>query len=218
VKVESSGTLESLVAKGLLTMFRIFSRLMSLNGTGTRVVGVTSFVLATSLVSGLVHAQQPMHYKSGYMGASVQSYDYTDSSIEDASPTAFRLQLGTEISDGLDFELHYGVGLSEEDVSSTGGPVSFEIDSFRALYFKPKLPMNELVTAYALAGYAEGKVLARSTVSSAQQRLKEYGPSYGFGVSFELSPISRMNVEFVRLLEEESLDASSLGVGINLDF
>jgi hypothetical protein len=173
---------------------------------------------ASAVFAEAVFAETGVRAGQGYLGASVQSYDCTDRHVSDISPNALRLQAGTQLSDQLAIEAHYGVGLGEEMVNIQGGAQTLEIDHFRAFYIKPLLLVNPQVSAYGLLGYAEAQILMGDQAGVAQTRFREYGASYGFGAQLQLNPYSALNIEYLRLLDETDLDASSLGVGINMEF
>lgn len=180
--------------------------------------GTFGAMMALPLLSGVAQADDGIHAGQGYLGATVQSYDYRDTQVSDVSPTAFRLQAGAQVSDQLAVEAHFGVGLSEETLDLPGGAQTLEIDQFRAVYLKPMLPVNPQVKAYGMIGYAEAQMLTDARGGGAERRFREYGASYGVGAQFSLNPYTSLNLEYLRLLDETDLDASSLGVGINMAF
>lgn len=165
-----------------------------------------------------VYAQSGALAGQGYLGASVQSYDYQDTQVSEVSTSALRLQAGAQLSDGVAIEAHYGVGLGEETIQFQGAAQTLEIDHFRAVYVKPMLPVNPQVSAYGLLGYAEAQMLVDTQQGGAPQRFREYGTSYGVGAQLHLNPYTALTIEYVRLLDETDFDASSLGVGVNMAF
>lgn len=175
-------------------------------------------LISLAALSTPVLADTTFEAGQGYVGASVQSYDYRDAQVSDLSPTAFRLQAGKQITDQVAIEAHYGFGLSEENLSVQGSAQTLEIDRFRAVYLKPMLPVNPHVKAYGMIGYAEAQILMSNPGGGAEQRFRDYGASYGVGAQFSLNPYTSLNLEYLRLLDETELDASSLGVGINMAF
>lgn len=175
-------------------------------------------IMTVPIFSAHALAETGISSGQAYLGATVQSFDYRDTQVSDVSPTALRLQGGMQLTDQIAVEAHFGVGLSEETLNLPGGSQTLEIDQFRAVYLKPMLPINPQVNAYGMIGYAEAQMLTDARAGGAERRFREYGASYGMGAQFALNPYTSLNVEYLRLLDETNLDASSLGVGINMAF
>jgi hypothetical protein len=175
-------------------------------------------VLSQGALISAAQADTTLSEGQGYLGATIQSYDYSDALVSEASPSALRLQAGAKLSDQLAVEAHYGVGLSDESVQVFGVNQTLEISHFRAAYLKPLLPVNPQLTAYGLIGYAEAEMLTQTLGGIAESSFREYGASYGFGAQFHLNPYTDLSIEYMRLLDEVDLDASSLGLGVTVAF
>lgn len=157
------------------------------------VIAVISFVSLTTTA----WAQEPY-----YVGLSYHAFEAEESTPQRDNQSAIRGEFGARINPNLALEAHYGVGLHSED--SITPEIAF--DDYTAVYFKPELPLSDVIRAYGLIGYADVE----------KNHAKEYGPSYGFGGEIEVQPNVSLNIEFLQLLDEPLLNSSSLGVGFKL--
>ncbi len=162
-------------------------------------------------LSALADAQE----SSAYFGASVQAFDYQDTRVSDVEPTVARFSIGSEIAPNVSFEAQYGIGLEGESALDQGIDTEVKINEYQAVYFKPELPVNEMVKAYGLLGYAEVDVAKEGSIA---ETFREYGLSYGLGAEMAVNPYASLQIEYLQLLDESQVEASSLGLGLKMAF
>lgn len=157
---------------------------------------------------------------SAFAGIGFQSYDYRLEQSDTLSPTVMHGYIGAEFAPNLAWEFRYGVGLGNSEVVGENSATTVDFDQYHAVYLKPQFKLNDGVIAYGLIGYADVDWIETTSIAGIDlsQIQSDYGASIGFGGELSLSPEVSATVEYLRLLDEEKVDASSIGVGLQVKF
>lgn len=127
---------------------------------------------------------------------------------------------GYQINNNIAFEGRVGTGIADEDFSDDGDKVSFGIDYTAQALAKASYDFNDVVSAYAIAGFAKTKYSAESVGTATKS---QSGGTYGVGLQMAVGSNSSLQVEWQKLPklkfdDEFSASASTISVGYTYRF
>lgn len=174
--------------------------------------------LVAALAAGLVST--PVFAASAgesYVGGQFARANYDESGVPDVNPTAFVGRLGHFVVDNFAVEGRLGFGLSDDSVTLGGITADFEIDSLAGLYGVGHLPLGNVASVYALAGFTRGEatVTVPGFVSESDD---DTDFSYGVGVQAKFTPALSGHVEYMSYLDTSDYEITAVGVGLNYHF
>lgn len=145
-----------------------------------------------------------------YVGIQYSQLNYDDEDFaEEAEPTALIGRYGYFFNDNFSVESRLGFGLGD-DTLDFGVDVDIEVDNIYGLYGLYHLGNND-VSFYGVLGLSKGELTGKG--SGISESDDESGLSYGMGVD-----IKSFNIEYMMYLDEDTFEASALGLGYVYEF
>lgn len=150
-----------------------------------------------------------------YVGAGILdgSLEIADS-IDVDLPSVF-VKAGYGFSDLLAVEVRGGTGV-KRDKHVAGSNVNIELESFYSALVVVKAPVNEQLTAYALAGGTRANFEAKAFGSTDDE--SETGITYGVGADFKITESLSANAEWVSYVDKSDLELSGASIGMTMAF
>lgn len=157
---------------------------------------------------------------TNYAGLQFAQATYDESGVDDLNPTALIGRLGHYFHENFSLEGRLGFGLSDDSLSGNGLTADFEIDSLFGFYGVGHLPINEVASVYALAGFTQGEasITVSDGTNSASESDDDSGFSYGLGAAFNVSPNAALTVEYISYLDKSDYQLTALSAGMNFTF
>ena len=173
-------------------------------------IKVAALVVGVSTVA-LVNAEEGL-----YAGVNLTQVAYKEDGLPTFNPIAVAFKLGKQFNKNFALEGRLGIGVSDDEVTVSGLPVSVEVDNYFGLYGKGIYPASDAVSVYGLLGFTRGELTAKAggfSVSDSDSDL-----SFGLGVDFVVSPIASLNLEWARLLKGDGYKLNGISLGVNFRF
>ncbi|MGC3874350.1 porin family protein [Halomonas sp. GXIMD04776] len=177
-----------------------------------------SALLIAGLVSGTAYAD------IGDAGTSYAGLQYAKASYEadydiEADPSVLVGRFGHYLTDYFSVEGRVGLGLSDDNVSVDGSntDATVEIDHLFGAYAVGHLPVTDVASIYALAGFTQGEATAE--YGSFSKSDDDGGFSFGVGgeVNF-FSPRFSGTLEYMSYLDKSDYEVSAISAGVNYQF
>lgn len=166
------------------------------------------FVCVSGLPSVVV-AQQVATYD--YYGVSYNQATLIESGFsQEQEHKAVVLTAGRRDERGVSLELRVGVGLDPIAVEGVAD-TQISIDSLLGVYYKLYHEPDAQTTPYLMVGYS--KLSIETDVASTLAEIEDKGFSYGLGVDYVISPTSKVHVEYMSYIDQDSFALEMLGVG-----
>lgn len=159
-----------------------------------------------------------------YVGVQYSHLTYDESEIDDLNPAAIGGRLGHYFHDNFSLEGRFGVGLNDDSTSvemrGVNVDLDFEVDYLFGVYGVGHLPINDWVSLYALAGFAQAKVSVTASAmgSSFSESADGNGFSYGAGGQINLTPDVALTVEYASYYSDDDVDVTGVSAGLNYKF
>ncbi|SHF73093.1 outer membrane insertion C-terminal signal [Modicisalibacter ilicicola DSM 19980] len=179
---------------------------------------VSALVLATLVSSPAL---------AGDAGTSYAGLQYAQASYEETvygydiegDPSVLVGRLGHYLTDNFSFEGRVGLGLSDDEVTVNGydTDVTVEVDHLFGAYAVGHLPVTDVVSIYALAGFTQGEATAKADGMSAT----DDDSGFSYGVGGEVNFFSRQfsgTLEYMSYLDKSSYEVSAISAGVNYQF
>jgi len=154
-------------------------------------------LLAGALGSGIALAQQPP--SPIYVG-----FDYTTLNADGTNPTAYVIRGGYRFTDYFAAEAHFLTS-----GSTSGGN---KLQTGLAAFIRGDIPVGKRFSVYGLAGYGSidfSRAGVKDTYAS---------PAYGTGITFALSPMTALNLDYISYANAKGLTMCSLNAGVMYSF
>lgn len=164
--------------------------------------------VAATLISTPVFATDA---GEGYVGGQFSRTTYEESGV-DVSPTAIIGRLGYFVVDNFAVEGRLGFGVGDD--SAFGA--DFEIDSIAGLYGVGHLPLGDVASVYAIAGFSRGEATASGPGGSISADDTDF--SYGVGLQAKFAPTLSGHVEYMSYLDKSDYEITAIGLGLNYHF
>lgn len=157
---------------------------------------------------------------STYIGFQFAQVTYDESGFDSFDPTALVGRFGHYYNKNFSLEGRVGFGLSEDSRTYPGGTLEVEVDSLFGVYGVGHLPLNDVASVYALAGFSRGELTFRAITptDSASASGDDSGFSYGVGAEFNIAPTASVTVEYASFLDETDYQATGISAGVNFSF
>ena len=173
-------------------------------------MNITKSLLITSLLfTSSIALAEPV----SYFGAQLAVGKYTEPGFPVANPTMLVLRGGSLINKNFSLEGRFGFGLTEGEVTSSGIPITIEVNNMMGIYALGHLPMNNDLSIYGVLGYTSGELTAAAPGTGITITDSDSGMSFGIGADLAISKTMAINVEYMSYIEEETYDFSALAVG-----
>lgn len=130
----------------------------------------------------------------------------------DLNPTAIIGRLGYFVVDNFAVEGRLGFGVGDD--SDFG--VDFEIDSIAGLYGVGHLPLGDVASVYAIAGFSRGEATVSDPWGSFSD--DDTGFSYGVGLQAKFAPTLSGHAEYMSYLNKSDYEITAIGLGLNYHF
>lgn len=169
--------------------------------------------IAATLVSTPVFATDA---GEGYVGGQFSRATYEVSGVDDdVSPSAVIGRLGYFVVDNFAVEGRLGFGVGDD--SAFGA--DFEIDSIAGLYGVGHLPLGDVVSVYAIAGFSRGEATVSGRgVGGGSYSDDDTDFSYGVGLQAKFAPTLSGHVEYMSYLDKSDYEITAIGLGLNYHF
>jgi hypothetical protein len=130
--------------------------------------------------------------------------------------TAARGIIGVDLVESLALEAMFASGLSM--AKTTDNTANVSLDRIYGFYVKPKVNIGENATLFARMGFT--LVTGSTTISSSSfsDSTTNSSISYGIGMSYKLSDILSVNVDYMNYYNTNSSNATGLALGIGFRF
>ncbi len=138
------------------------------------------------------------------------SYGFTESEFanRDFDTPTLNLAIGNTFTPYIAAEARLGLGLGDD--SDNG--LRAEIEEYFAVYAKPTLPLNEVLTIYGLLGIAE------TSVDTNFGDEDDDDISYGIGLSAKTRHGVDLFGEYVSLYDDDSVEIKGFNLGASMRF
>ena len=164
--------------------------------------------VAATLISTPVFATEA---GEGYVGGQFSRVTY-ESFGTDVNPSAVIGRVGYFLVDNFAVEGRLGFGI--DDDSELG--VDFEVDSIAGLYGVGHLPLGDVASVYAVAGFSRGEATISGTGFSESDDDTDF--SYGVGLQAKFTPTLSGHVEYMSYLDKSDYEITAIGLGLNYHF
>lgn len=171
------------------------------------------------LTSSAALAQQPMQWDDYYMAVQASQFS-ADSSVADiptAKPNVLSLSVGQTVHPNVAVEARLGFGVASDTINYEVMPGTtlnseVELDYAVSLLAKPQAQLTDQLSVYALAGWS------RSEISSDGNSGAESGLSVGAGFEVRTSKQLGFYLDWLRLMDEDQFELSSINLGMTYRF
>ena len=110
-------------------------------------------------------------------------------------------------------ELRWGYGVNGDSTEFEGLNVSLELDDMYGAYVKGGVPIGDMFYPYAIVGYTEQELTARSSgVGAASDSVDDM--SYGLGIDMMVGSRVGINLEYISLLDKDDSEVEGISIGI----
>lgn len=164
---------------------------------------ITRGALSIGLLAGAMAVQAEM-----YAGAQASLMKVDRGAISDAQLGALTLRGGMVLHELVSAELRLGTGLSDDSYRN----IDVENDFFYGAYARLTPPLEGPVQPYLIGGYS----YVENDINGATQR--DDGSSYGGGLDLGVGQHSTLNVEYLRLIDNDYGKQELIGLGVNYSF
>ena len=166
----------------------------------------------SAMVAPVAVAQQSMSWDDYYVGGQVSKVDIDSV----GKPTALSIIVGEQVHPNFSVEGRLGFSVAADSVSyqMNGSTIEedVEFDYAVSLLAKPQANLSDTFSVYALAGWS------RAEVSISQGSSADSGLSFGAGLSLRTSPEVSVYLDWLRLMDEDDVDFSSINLGVSYHF
>ena len=159
--------------------------------------------VSVGLLAGAVAVQAEM-----YAGAQVNLMKIDRGAVSDAELTALTLRGGMVLHELVSAELRLGAGLSDDSYRN----IDVENDFFYGAYARLTPPLEGPLQPYLIGGYG----YVENEINGTTQR--DDGSSYGGGFDLGVGQHSTLNVEYLRLVDNDFGKQELIGLGVNYSF
>lgn len=173
-----------------------------------------ALVLASPLASAMdldMRIDPHWYIGIGYEPITLSTDDGGDFDVATASVKA-----GVALNPFLAVEGRYGSSVGDETRDVLGVQVTGKLDNYYGAYLKGMVPVHEMVSLYALAGYTHVDASVTTPLGSADD--SDDGVSYGAGVALHVNRNFSVNAEWMSWLDKDDYDLTGYGVGLNYAF
>lgn len=155
---------------------------------------------------------------TSYIGLQYAQTSYEDDANVEVDPSALVGRFGYFVTDYFSLETRAGFGIGDDEAEwdgySTG--VNVEIDYLFGAYGVGHLPINDMLSVYALAGFTQGEFTAEAGPYSYSD--DDSGFSYGIGGQANFTPAVAATVEYTSYLDKSDYEISAISAGLNYQF
>lgn len=129
-------------------------------------------------------------------------------------------RIGSQVDENISAEFRVGVGTSDDTIRGSGGEATLQLDKFFGAYFRGSLPLNDVVKPYVILGFTniDVEVSYDTFLGSGSESDSDTDVSYGVGIDFQLDNQLIMNVEYMKIYDDEEWDVSGLALGVAFRF
>ena len=159
--------------------------------------------VSVGLLAGAVAVQAEM-----YAGAQVNLMKIDRGAVSDAQLSALTVRGGMVLHELVSAELRLGAGLSDDSYRN----IDVENDFFYGAYARLTPPELKAVQPYLIGGYG----YVENDINGTTQR--DDGSSYGGGIDLGVGQHSTLNVEYLRLVDNDFGKQELIGLGLNYSF
>lgn len=166
--------------------------------------------------------QRPKHYLMNYYGLNYAYLSYDTAGISSVNPSQLLLQVGAHFTPSTSLEGRIAVVNSDVEVRYGTQTAKQQVKSFLGAYVRHGFINLSGFEIYGLAGITQTESQAAVVVNNYMSTITQSSMdvSYGLGTRFKLGGSQRVtgNIEYNRLVTQNSLSISSLNLGFNVYF
>ena len=172
--------------------------------------GFRAFILLLLVfVAGLSRAE--VAYDQGYIGVDVIQFDLEVDPIrqEDIKVVTLGLRGGYLFTPYIGVEGRYGTGITEEQ-NLFGIGLDVSVDYYLSGLGVLRMPLGKYFSVYAVGGYTQAK--ASANIADAVSSEDESGYTVGAGATLKIHRRGTIGLEYLQLLDENSIKVAGLGL------
>ncbi len=166
---------------------------------------ICSFIAAITLSASAMA-------EGGYIGTTFSSVDIDYGSGGSYNPGVLSVKGGAHLNDNIAIELRVGTGVISADAGTVVMDVDKIVSTFLVLTPEKDFPIYAMI----------GRTTASATINSSYQGSSsgsESDISYGLGVNFKPKDArTGINFEAIKYANKESFTASSINIGVQIEF
>ncbi len=144
------------------------------------------------------------------LGAELNKTSYEDSLLEAQSNT-LSITYQHRLHEYVSVIGKYGLSIHEDNVDRLGDNIDFTIESMASAYAKIDAMPREAFNVYGMVGYARAEFKLENFSET------ESDMSYGFGIEYNISEDTRVVFEGVKLMDKDSIDFTTLNLGLQFN-
>ena len=170
------------------------------------------------LVSAASHAQDNVNWDDYYLGTQVNQFSIdSGADFTTAKPIGLTLTVGQQVHPNFAVEGRFGFGVADDSIryqvnKTTAIETDIELDYAVSILAKPQVRVSDSGSIYALIGWS------RSKLSTDGGSGAESGFSYGAGFAVQASKNFDLHLDWLRLMDQEGVELSSINLGLSYRF
>lgn len=134
---------------------------------------------------------------------------------EEVSPEAARLRFGAVLHKYVAMEAHVLVGTADDVVVKPGVRYGVEVDGIYSLNLAARLPLGDVGSAYAHAGYGAVRMSGESSsVFFPDVSVDDDGITFGATLEFKVWREWGVEIDYTSYLDNDVNELTAVGVGI----
>ncbi|MDY0132206.1 MAG: outer membrane beta-barrel protein [Desulforegulaceae bacterium] len=190
------------------------------------------------IIASTCFADSKIKQRQAYVGLNAGMLSYEENNFPDIEFPVLVAKAGYFIIDYIAIEGRFGFGIGDDTVTvkySNGSYVkgtfeldvkgTFELDRVYGAYLSGYIPLKDVASIYAIAGYSKAKASAKAEVKSTYYNEHIYLEvsdtesdfSYGVGLDFYVDKFC-VNVEYMNYMDKDDFEISVISAGIKYNF
>ena len=174
---------------------------------------VTVLLVLGGISGGAVFAEWETYIGLQY---GMTTYEESDISLE---PITGILRIGQQGEGSFGFEARLGTGLAqgkEQLFGTSSTEAEVEIDSIFGAYLLAHIDMTGSASVYGILGMTSMGATATASLGEFSDSVsyKEFAPSFGLGLNYEVLDNILLNTEFISYVNADDFSASVFSLGI----
>jgi hypothetical protein len=171
-------------------------------------------VLSAAVISTASFAQ------TSFTPPSYGAATYSSIKDDDVSLGAIGVKIGAFANENASFELRGQFGAKDDTIHSSGITIDIEVDTVFGAYGRFGGFLTPTVYPYAILGYTmlDYNVKGTDGTSSASFDGDFSSASFGFGVDIYANKTTAINLEYMRLIDDQDAKLKALTIGASFSF
>lgn len=167
-------------------------------------VAFTAFVFISLFPN--ISAAETTNVQGGYVAG---NFSFLSSEVDEISIsrdfdfTALAGTIGYSLNQNFAFEGRFGIGVTGDDISLFGVTVDVDVKNYVSALAKGSLPVDGGYI-YGLVGYSSVEI--EGSASGYSHSEDENGVSYGIGLEYPVSNNGLIGVEYLQIMDEDTLN------------